>query len=505
MAASSASVPAGAGPTTNSLDHGPSKLPAGDSALPGATIASTVSDGADTGSSTKALEPGSVDGGSVEPGRAIKRSHILRGSAVILVGYGAGQMLRPVSSIVLTRLLDKEAYGLFRLANVFLEGLGNFTAVGSGPAIIRDPRGDDPAFLNTAWTLQAIRGVGLWLLACLLGIPYAWFYRQPVLYVLIPVVGIAVILDSFDAVSVHWCQRHMKLGRLTLLEFLRQLSGLLVTISFALLIPSVWAFPAGTIAGCLLVLVLSHLILPGPASRFHFEREAARTQFHFGKWIFANSALNFTARQMDVLLLGRAMDIGTVGVYGTALNLAEPVASLNERLSRQILFPTFSSTFRERPDDLSRVFYRMRAVMDLVHLPVLGVAMMAGSGIVKLLLGEGFWGAGWILQILCVRTAMRCLFNPLSSCCLAIDATRSIAASHALRMVWVVATVPLGWHYWGLPGVVWAVALSETPVLGVLYSTLFRAKIIRFQRELLTLAMIGAGCGVGLVAAHFLP
>jgi O-antigen/teichoic acid export membrane protein len=499
MSASSASVPADAreGASADTAPTGRTQ--------PGAPIVSTVSDDAATGASATVLAGESAASGPGDARRTIGRSHILRGSAVILAGYGAGQVLRPISSIVLTRLLDKDAYGLFRLANVFLEGLGNFTAVGSGPAIIRDPRGDDPAFLNTAWTLQAIRGVGLWLLACVLGIPYAWFYRQPVLYVLIPVVGLAVILDSFDAVSVHWCQRHMQLGRLTLLEFLRQLAGLLVTISFALMMPTVWAFPAGTIAGCALVLVLSHLILPGPASRFHIEREAARTQFHFGKWIFANSALNFTARQMDVLLLGRAMDIGTVGVYGTALNLAEPVAALNERLSRQILFPTFSSAFRERPHDLGRVFYRMRAVMDLVHLPALGVVMVAGSGIVKLLLGQGFWGAGWILQILCVRTAMRCLFNPLSACCLAIDATRSIAVSHALRMVWVVITVPIGWHYWELPGVVWAVALSETPVLAVLYASLLRAKIIRFERELLTLGMIGAGCAAGLLLAHFLP
>jgi O-antigen/teichoic acid export membrane protein len=498
MSASSASVPADA------LEGASGNTAPTHSTQPGAPIVTTVSDDAGTGASATVLVGESADGGG-DARRAIGRSHILRGSAVILAGYGAGTVLRPISSIVLTRLLDPDAYGQFRLANLFLEGLGNFTAVGSGPAIIRDPRGDDPSFLNTAWTLQAIRGIGLWLLACVLGIPYAQYCHQPVLYVLIPVVGLTVLLDSFDAVSVHWCQRHMKLGRLTLLEFLRQLAGLLVTISFALMMPTVWAFPAGAIAGCVLVLVLSHLILPGPASRFHFEREAARTQFHFGKWIFANSALNFTARQMDTLFLVRFMDIGTVGVYGTALNLSEPVAALNERLSRQILFPTFSSAFRERPHDLGRVFYRMRAVMDLVHLPALGVVMVAGSGIVKLLLGQGFWGAGWILQILCVRTAMKCLFNPLSACCLAIDATRSIAASHAVRMVWVVITVPIGWHYWELPGVVWAVALSETPVLAVLYASLLRAKIIRFERELLTLGMIGAGCAAGLVLAHFLP
>jgi O-antigen/teichoic acid export membrane protein len=499
MAPTSGSIPADAREGT------PAAAASTESGQPGATISSVVAietptDGA--GVSGEHAESGRP----TEAPRTIGRAHILRGSLIIFAGYGAGQfLLRPISTIVLTRLLDKDAYGLLRLANAFMEGLGNFTAVGSGPAIVRDPRGDDPAFLNTAWTLQVVRGMGLWLLACALGIPYARFYHQPVLYWLIPAVGVAVILDSLAAVSIYWCQRHVKLGWLTALEFLKELARLLVTIGFAVVIPSVWAFPAGMVAGCLLFLVLSHIVLPGPRSRFYFEREAARTQFHFGKWIFANSALNFTARQLDILFLGRHVDIGTVGVYGTASNLSDLVGNLDERLSRQIMFPAFSSAFRERPHDLRRVFYKMRAVMEALHLFPLGIAMVAGSGLVRLVLGRGFWGAGWILQVLCLRTAMRCVFNHLSACCLAIDATRSIAASHALRMVWVVAAVPIGWHYWGLVGVVWAMALSETPVLVVLYAALIRAKLIRWEMELVTLGTVGAGCSAGLLLAHFLP
>lgn len=420
-----------------------------------------------------------------------------------MAGFGGAQALRLVSSVILTRLLSRADYGLYRLANVFLEGLAYFTAIGSGPAVIRDERGDDPAFLNTAWTLQSARGVGLWIAACALGIPYAWFYHQPILWILIPVVGITVLLDSFDSVAVHWCYRHMRLGGVTALEFLRQLCALLVTLTWAFLSPTVWAFPAGAIAGCILVLILSHLALPGPKSRFHWEWEAARTQYHFGKWIFASSVLEFIARQMDVLLLGYFVDIGLLGVYGLAVNLSEPLATLNMRLSRQVLFPTFSRTFRERPAELSRVFYRTRLGVELMHLPALGFAMTAGSWIVKLLLSRNFWEAGWLFEVLCIRTAMKCIYNPLQVCCIALDDTRTVAGSVVVRMVWVVISVPLGWHYWGLSGVVWAVAFSETPVLIVLYWSLARARIMRFHRELVPLALVAAGCLAGWLFTRY--
>jgi O-antigen/teichoic acid export membrane protein len=314
-------------------------------------------------------------------------------------------------------------------------------------------------------------------------------------------------LDSFDAVAVHWCFRHMQLFRVTALEFLRQLTALLVTISFALMSPTVWAFPAGAITGCLVVLVLSHLALPGPKSRFQWDRECARAQFHFGKWVFVSSVLEFVSRQMDVLFLAYFVDIGKIGVYGVALNLAEPLTTLAMRLSVQVLYPLYAKTFRERPWDLSRIFYRTRFNLNLLFLPALGVAMVAGSGIVKLILyrSPNFWEAGWMFQILCVRTAMKCLYHPLSVCCTAIEALQSIASGLALRTVWVVATVPLGWHFWGLTGVIWAVAFSETPVLAILYWRLWRAKIVRFHRELLVFVMIGAGSAVGWFLLRLLP
>jgi hypothetical protein len=110
-----------------------------------------------------------------------------------------------------------------------------------------------------------------------------------------------------------------------------------------------------------------------------------------------------------------------------------------------------------------------------------------------------------MFQILCIRTAMKCIYNPLSNCCTAIEALRSIASALAVRTFWVVATVPVGWHFWGLPGVIWAVAFSETPVLALLYWRLWRANIVRLHRELLVLVMIGGGCFIGWLLLPILP
>jgi O-antigen/teichoic acid export membrane protein len=162
-------------------------------------------------------------------------------------------------------------------------------------------------------------------------------------------------------------------------------------------------------------------------------------------------------------------------------------------------------TFRERRWDLPRVFYRARLGIELLHLPLLGTFMGAGSGIVKLILAPGFWEAGWIFEVLCLRTASKCVFNPLAVCCLAIDATAYIAASQVVRMVCVVIAVPLGWYLWGLSGVVWGAALSELPSLGLMYWKLWRSGIVRVPREIVPPALVAAGWLFGLAVSRFLP
>ena len=85
----------------------------------------------------------------------------LRGSVLTAGSYATAQGLRLISNLILTRLLYPEAFGVMALVSVALVGLQMFSDLGLGPAIAQNPRGDDPDFLNTAFTLNALRGAVL--------------------------------------------------------------------------------------------------------------------------------------------------------------------------------------------------------------------------------------------------------------------------------------------------------------------------------------------------------
>lgn len=72
-----------------------------------------------------------------------------------------GTLVRVGSSLIMTRLLVPELFGLMNLVFIFIVGLHLFSDVGSGPTIIRSDQGDDPELLNNVWTIQVLRGGGV--------------------------------------------------------------------------------------------------------------------------------------------------------------------------------------------------------------------------------------------------------------------------------------------------------------------------------------------------------
>jgi hypothetical protein len=68
------------------------------------------------------------------------RGRTVRGSAWALGGHATGQLLRFGGNLVLAWLLVPKLFGLMALVNIFIQGLGMFSDVGIGPAIIQNRR-----------------------------------------------------------------------------------------------------------------------------------------------------------------------------------------------------------------------------------------------------------------------------------------------------------------------------------------------------------------------------
>lgn len=147
--------------------------------------------------------------------KSVKKRAIV-GAIWTIVGFGGIQVLRFGNNLILTRLLVPEFFGLMALVNTLRVGLELFSDIGIAQSIVNSQRGDEPAFLKTAKTLQAIRGLIIWIVCLILTFPIANFYNDRRLLWLIPLSVIFSVFDGLSAIGLHSLHRRMELGKLNL-------------------------------------------------------------------------------------------------------------------------------------------------------------------------------------------------------------------------------------------------------------------------------------------------
>src|SRR5262249_24993573 len=150
-------------------------------------------------------------------------------------------------------------------------------------------RGDEPDFYNTAWTVQILRGLVLWLISVLIAWPLSHFYDEPglpSLKWLLPAVGLETAISAFDSTALYTLDRRIAQGWRVALQSGNSLVTMAVTIGLAWLYASVWALVIGNLVSALTNMACSHVLVRGVRNRLHWDRTALTSLLHFGRWVF---------------------------------------------------------------------------------------------------------------------------------------------------------------------------------------------------------------------------
>jgi O-antigen/teichoic acid export membrane protein len=378
-------------------------------------------------------------------------------------GYALTLIIRIASSCIMTRLVAPQVFGLMTLVNAFLVGLHMFSDVGIGTSIIQHARGDEDKFQNTAWSVQVLRGLLLWLCSALIAWPISCFYNEPLLLWLIPAVGFTAALDGFNCTSMHTLGRRLMRGRLVLLDVAVTLAATAVPIAcIAAVYPNevmevlrgqrqrlaydqalAWALVGGNVAAALLRTSCTHLLLPGFRNRWCWDPDSLRELLSFGKWVFLSTMCTFFAFQSDRLLVPKLLDFQTLGVYGIALSLVNVATSLMSVFAAQLVFPLYSrlqQAGREIRGEFAGVHRRAAAFAAVM---VTGL-LACGPTAVRAVYPPDFHAAGWMVVFLAVGAWFQMLEATAGAALLARGKAGAITISNGTKFLGLLLFVPTG-------------------------------------------------------------
>jgi O-antigen/teichoic acid export membrane protein len=378
-------------------------------------------------------------------------------------GYALTLIIRLASSCVMTRLVAPQVFGLMTLVNAFLVGLHMFSDVGIGTSIIQHARGDEDSFQNTAWSVQVLRGLLLWLCSALIAWPISCFYDEPLLLWLIPAVGFTAALDGFNCTSMHTLGRRLMRGRLVLLDVAVAVAATAVTIGcITAVYPEqvmevlrgqrerlaydqglVWALVGGNVAAALLRTSCTHLLMPGFRNRWCWDPDSLRELMSFGKWVFLSTMCTFFAFQSDRLMVPKLLDFQTLGVYGIALSVVGVATSLMSLFAAQLVFPFYSR--------LQQAGHELRAEFAQVHGRAAAFAAVMVTGLlacgptaIRAVYPPDFRAAGWMVVFLAVGAWFQMLEATAGAALLARGKAGAVTISNATKFLGLLLFVPTG-------------------------------------------------------------
>jgi O-antigen/teichoic acid export membrane protein len=365
--------------------------------------------------------------------------------------HGFQLVLRLGSSLILTRLVLREDYGVFGTALAVLFFFEFLSDIGLRPAVVRSARGEDPSFVGTAWSVVLIRAVGLSVAVFGLAWVLPPLYDKPELHGVLLVLSVRPVLVAFQNPTLFVLYRRLNYRVPFYLDVSQTLIAVPVTILLAWQLRNAWALVLGLLIGDVARLVLSHVLCPR-APGLRWDRPAVRELSHFGLSIFLNTLVYGAWFYFDRLAGPRFLTSDQIGLYVLAWGLAEALDNLISRGSE--VFYSMLSRKAEGPERAA-FFRRTARRITLYLMPGIVLAALVAPWAFRLLYPRDFHGAAILFGLLVARLVMRSTsqlqFMYLMMRGEVVIATRAYVVSVAiLASTFVLWVETLGLHELGL-------------------------------------------------------
>lgn len=427
-----------------------------------------------------------------------------RDTNIVVAFVILNNLLRALSSVILTRLLMPEVFGIAGVIGSISFTVAMASDLGFQAFVVRHADGDNPRFLDTVWTISLIRSTVLALVLVSLAAPIAALFDKPDLAPVIAASALIFIIEGLASLTLLTALRKRMILRLSLLEFAVSVVQIAVTAILAYFWRNYWSILVALLVGSALKTLLSYVMFPESARRIAFERRHARDLWTFARFVTGSSIITLLLLQCDKLIFGRIMTLDNFGLYILAGNLASAPLAFTAAYSSRVLYPAYSQWWREGCSNLRARFYAKRRLPSLLYTFAAGGLIGSAPLIIATLYDPRYAGAAIYLQLLTIMPLLALASNSANEALTATGRIRATFEATVTKLVWLAIAGPIGYRMEGELGLVAAVSLMEVPAVLLKWIQMHRADLLDLRQELHFLAAGAIGILVGASGDYLL-
>lgn len=344
------------------------------------------------------------------------------------VGWLSGAELinrvcRLVTVVFLARLLSPEDYGLAAIVltvNEFANVLNFRTGIGSKLVQANDK--DFLVICNTAYWMNWIFSILIFLFQCIAAFPIAWFYGDNRVILPICVTAITYLTLPLCAVQLAILFRENCLKVTALCNALQGFFGNMFTIIFAVLGLGMWAIVLPIVFISPIPVIIYRINCPW-RNKSSFTLNRWQEIAGYATNVLGVELLNKLRANLDYLLVGRFLGIEALGIYFFAFN-----AGIGTMLSvinafTWSIFPHICAAKNNYKQIKQRYFNSLKSIA-LIIIPLIILQSVLAPFYVPIVYGQKWIIAIPILVIVCLSALPRPFADAASMLLQAIDKTK---------------------------------------------------------------------------------
>lgn len=425
------------------------------------------------------------------------RGWLMRDTSLVIATVVVTNALRMGSSVVLTRLLMPDAFGIVGLIGSISFILSMLSDLGFQAFVIRHRDGDRARFLDVIWTIRLVRAVVLTIVLIVLAKPLAALFDAPLLAPAITVSALQFAIEGASSLSVVTALRDRQLARLSLLDVIGTVVQIVASVALALAWRDYWSIVTAILIASTARTMLSYVLFRHPWQRIGFDRIYARELWQFARYVTGSSIITLLLVQSDKVVLARLVPLDVLGRYMLAGNLALAPMAFTVAYANRVLYPLYARTWREEPAALRDVSYAARMPASILYMIAVGGLIGVAPTLVAILYDPRYADAALYLRLLALTPLLALASNSANEVLTASGHVHVTMHANIAKLAWLATAGTGAFLGFGPIGLIAAVGLLELPTMLYSWSQLRRFDLLRLDREMRLLGFGAAGIALG--------
>ncbi|MEE9268780.1 MAG: lipopolysaccharide biosynthesis protein [Candidatus Krumholzibacteria bacterium] len=325
------------------------------------------------------------------------RGRSVRGGALTIGNQGAKFILTLVSIAVLARVLTPEDFGLIAMVMAIIGFIATFKDMGLAMATVQ--RHDiTHAQVSTLFWINL--GASLLIMAATAAAAplFAWLYDEPRVRAITVALAATVIFSGLIVQHQALLRRQMRFGAIAVIEITAMTIGLMTAVLCALSGLGYWSLVLMPIVKEIVTAAGVWIACgwrPGRPAR----RSGVRVLLSFGVHLTGFNLLNYFARNLDKVLIGRYYGASPAGLYSKAYQLVLlPIQQIGVPLTA-VAVPTLSRLQNQM--ERFRAYYRRGVLLAVTAgMPIIAFLFVDANRAVLTVLGDQWLESVAIFRVL---------------------------------------------------------------------------------------------------------